>query len=109
VDILLSISAVKIKLRRYIRAGCGWAAGARVAALEGAAPHDEHRHRGKAVQVDPMKPKLRPPGTKRLKLECDVPLSRFAFIFNLHHYTVGPAAALALLALPLVGRCSLSL
>ena len=26
-------------------------------------------HRGKAVQVDPNKPKLKPPGTKRLKLK----------------------------------------
>jgi hypothetical protein len=24
---------------------------------------------GKAVQVDPVKPKLKPPGTKRLKLQ----------------------------------------
>ena len=26
---------------------------------------------GRAVQVDPMKPKLKPPKTKRLKLKCD--------------------------------------
>ena len=26
---------------------------------------------GRAVQVDPIRPKLRPPGTKRLKLNCD--------------------------------------
>jgi hypothetical protein len=41
----------------------------------------------RAVQVDPIKPKLKPPGTKRLKLEHDVPLSNFAFKFNLRRYT----------------------
>jgi hypothetical protein len=41
---------------------------------------------GEAVQVDPMKPKLKPPGSKRLKLNCDDPLSRFAFKFNLRHF-----------------------
>ena len=30
---------------------------------------------GRAVQVDPMKPKLKPPGIKRLKLNCDILLS----------------------------------
>jgi len=35
------------------------------------------------VQVDPIKPKLKPPGTKRLKLKCDMLLSTFAFKFNL--------------------------
>jgi len=30
-----------------------------------------------------MKPKLKPPGTKRLKLKCDIPLSTFALNFNL--------------------------
>jgi hypothetical protein len=38
------------------------------------------------VQVDPVKPKLKPHGTKRLKLKYDKPLSKFAFKFNLHHY-----------------------
>ena len=38
------------------------------------------------MQVDPMKPKLKPPGTKRLKLKCDILLSKFAFTFNLHRY-----------------------
>jgi len=57
--------------------------------LRGVAPqHQLHRHgvRGphsRAVQVDPIKPKLKPPGTKRLKLECDGPLSNFAFKFKL--------------------------
>jgi len=44
---------------------------------------------GKAVQVDPMKPPLKAPGTKRLKLRCDKLLSDFAFKFNLRRYTQG--------------------
>ena len=47
------------------------------------------------MQVDPTKPTLKPPGTKRLKLKCDALLSillQFCFNFtafkiNLHHYT----------------------
>ena len=35
-----------------------------------------------------MKPKLKPPGTKRLKLEYDGLLSNFAFKFNLRRYTM---------------------
>jgi hypothetical protein len=34
-----------------------------------------------------MQPKLNLPGTKRLKLTCDVMLSTSAFKFNLHRYT----------------------
>jgi hypothetical protein len=45
-------------------------------------------HRGRAVQVDPVKPKLEPHGTKRLNLICDVLLSNFAFKFNLRQYTL---------------------
>ena len=33
-----------------------------------------------------MKPTVKEPGPKRLKLECDEPLSNFAFNFNLHRY-----------------------
>ena len=33
-----------------------------------------------------MKPKLKPPGAKRLKLNCNVPLSTSAFKFNLRRY-----------------------
>jgi hypothetical protein len=43
--------------------------------------------RGEAVQVDPMKINLKPPGTKRLKLQSDVLLSTSAFKFNLRRYT----------------------
>ena len=38
------------------------------------------------MQVDPIKPTLKAPGTKRLKLKNDVPLSNFAFKFNLRRY-----------------------
>ena len=40
------------------------------------------------MQVDPIKPKLKPPGAKRLKLECDKPLSKLGFKFNLRRYRV---------------------
>jgi hypothetical protein len=42
---------------------------------------------GGAVQVDPMRSKLKAPGTKRLKLKHDEPLSGSAFKFNLRRYT----------------------
>jgi hypothetical protein len=41
---------------------------------------------GRAVQVDPMKPKLKAPGTKSLKLKCDILLLTSAFNFNLRRY-----------------------
>jgi len=41
------------------------------------------------VQVDSITPNLKPPGTKRLKLICDNPLSKFGFKFNLRRYTKG--------------------
>jgi hypothetical protein len=44
---------------------------------------------GRAVQVDPIKPTLNAPGYMLLKLKCDGPLSKFAFTFNLRHYTSG--------------------
>ena len=39
------------------------------------------------MQVDPIKPMLELPGTKRLKLNCDHPLSNLAFNFNLRRFT----------------------
>jgi hypothetical protein len=39
------------------------------------------------VQVDPIKPTLKAPGTKRLKLEYDELLSMFGFKFDLRRYT----------------------
>ena len=41
---------------------------------------------GEAVQIDPIKSKLKPPGTKLFKLNCDVLLSTSAFRFNLRRY-----------------------
>ena len=43
---------------------------------------------GRAMQVDPIKPKLKPPGTKRLKLKYDIMHSSFALGFNLRRYTM---------------------
>jgi hypothetical protein len=43
-----------------------------------------------------MKPKLKPPGTKRLKQQkCDILLSNYAFSFDLRRYTTGLAARFA--------------
>jgi hypothetical protein len=42
---------------------------------------------GMAVQVDPMKPKLKPLGTKCLKVNCDILLPTSAFKYNLRRYT----------------------
>ena len=39
------------------------------------------------MQVDPIKPKLKPPGTKRWKLKRVILLSNFAFKFNLRRYS----------------------
>ena len=40
------------------------------------------------MQVDPIKPKLKAPETKRLKLRYDLSLSSFAFNFNLRRCTL---------------------
>jgi len=75
-------------------------------------------HRGRPVQLDPIKPKLKPPGSERLKLKCDVLLSIllqfcfiFAFKFNLRRYTVAAALAAArIFTSPYqVGWCRLTL
>jgi hypothetical protein len=43
---------------------------------------------GRAVQVDPIKPTLKAPGSKQLKkLQDDTPLSTCAFDFDSRHYT----------------------
>jgi hypothetical protein len=44
-------------------------------------------HHGKAVQVGSMKFTLKAPGTKRLKVRCDMLLSTSAFEFSLRRYT----------------------
>jgi hypothetical protein len=51
------------------------------------------RDGGGAVQVYPMKPTLKAPGSKRLSPKCEEPLSDFAFKFKLRHYTTAAAAA----------------
>ena len=43
--------------------------------------------RRRAVQVDPIKPTLKPPGYMLLKLRYDGPISNFAFNFNWRRYT----------------------
>jgi hypothetical protein len=47
------------------------------------------------VQVDPIKPTLKPPRSKSLKLEYDGPPSNFAFKFNLRRYIEAVVAAAA--------------
>ena len=47
------------------------------------------RRNGGAVQVDPMKAKLKPPVNERSKLKCDIPLLNSAFKFKLRRYTMG--------------------
>ena len=44
---------------------------------------------GEAVLVECMQPKLKPPGTKRWKLNLEILLSISAFIFTLRRYTSG--------------------
>jgi len=39
-----------------------------------------------------MKPALKPPGTQRLKLKCDIQHSTSAFKFNLRRYSSGGGA-----------------
>jgi len=59
----------------------------------GQRPHPHLRAEpGEAVQVDPMKPTLKAPGTKRLKLQYGEPLSNFAFKFNLRRYNLAGLA-----------------
>jgi len=44
------------------------------------------RAQGEALQNHPVTPKLKPPGTKRLRPKCDILLSTFAFKFKLWRY-----------------------
>jgi len=47
---------------------------------------------GEAVQADPIKPKLKPPGTNLLTLKHDELLSNFAFKFNLRRHSLASTA-----------------
>jgi len=58
----------------------------RHATARGFAPKDVT---GRAVQVDPVKPTLKAPGYKHLKLKHDKPPSNYAFKFNLRRFTLG--------------------
>ena len=56
--------------------------------------HPLLRHRpGKAVQVGPIKPKFKPPETKRLEVNYDKLLSNFGFKFNLRRYVMATDSA----------------
>ena len=46
------------------------------------------------MQVEPIKPKLKAPGAKRLKLNSDQVLSSFACKFNLRRYIKGSSGGL---------------
>ena len=60
--------------------------GAGRAQVRGAHRHHAHPLPGEPVQVDPIKPTLKAPGTKLLKLKYDDPLSNIAFKFKLRRY-----------------------
>ena len=57
-------------------------------ALRGGHGEPPHPRRGGAVQVEPMKPTLKAPGSKRSKVKYDKLLSILAFNFNLRRYIV---------------------
>jgi len=59
--------------------------------------HRRLARRGRAVQVEIMKPKLKLPGTKLLKLRCDILASNSAFKFNLRRYATCYTATPALI------------
>jgi len=60
------------------------------------------------VQVDPIKPTLKVPGTKRLKVQYDELLSSFPFKFNLRRYIEVREELAAAAAAAVVGRCRLT-
>ena len=64
--------------------------------MGGAVPQDcaGRAGHGEAVQVEPIKPTLKAPGSKRLKLEHEKTLSNFAFKLNLRRYSMAPPRAL---------------
>jgi len=52
---------------------------------------------------------LKPPGTKHVKLKCDILISTFAFKFDLHRYTKVTAAGKDDASVKVkVGRCRLN-
>jgi hypothetical protein len=82
-------------LRRYTEAGEGWRLGGDSDGDDGIGDDDDDDGHGRAVQVDPIKPKLKPAGTKPLKLKWDVLLSTSVFEFNWRRYMEEEEAAAA--------------
>jgi hypothetical protein len=66
----------------------------RSARLHGVVVEGEHLSQGGAVQVEPMKTRLKPAGTKRLKVQYDEPPSIVAFNVNLRRYIKGRSVAI---------------
>ena len=66
------------------------------------------------MQVDPIKPTLKPPKTKLSKLKYDKPLTNFAFKCNLRRFSMALIALNCLLLAmydplsPEVGQCRLT-
>ena len=52
------------------------------------------------MQVDRIKPTLKAPGTNRLTLKYDEPLSDVAIKFNLRRYVAEPSTAMTVTVLP---------
>ena len=73
--------------------------GARAAVHTGEQAGRPAASHGRAMQVEPIKPTLKAPGIKLLKLKCDRPLSKFALKFNLRCYSTASNAAHLLLEL----------
>ena len=74
---LLQQGGVQSDRRRGVRGG-------------GRGPGDgADRVQGRTVQVDPIKPVLKPPGTQRSKLDFDGLLSSFPYKFSLRRYSTG--------------------
>jgi len=85
--------AFQIQVAPLHRGGSGVAPpGGRDLPAAGAAPAPRDDLTGRAVQVNPIKPRLKPPGDERLKLKCDILLSTFAVKFNLRRYTLAQPA-----------------
>ena len=65
------------------------------------------------MQVDPFKPKLKAPGTERLKLQYEKLVSSVAFNFNLRRYSMampGPADVMnGTSTCIVVGQCRMTL
>jgi len=59
------------------------------------------------VQVDPIKPLLKAPGTKHLTLKHDEPLLFFDFKFNLRRYIKGNAMDSSAAASVLLSYCTI--